>query len=81
MRKNGLFALLAFILVFTACKPAATATTTAVPAKTMECTIATSIFPQPKAESAKTYAPITSSDWTKGPENATMTIIEYSDFT
>lgn len=27
------------------------------------------------------FAPITASDWVKGPENATMTIIEYSDFT
>lgn len=81
MRKNWLFALLALILVFTACKPAATATTTAAPAKAMECTVAASVFPQTKAESAKVYAPITSSDWTKGPENATMTIIEYSDFT
>lgn len=27
------------------------------------------------------YAPISAADWIKGPENATMTIIEYSDFT
>lgn len=78
MRKTGLFALFAFILVFTACKPAA-ATTPA--ANLMECTISPSVFPTPKAETEKVYAPITASDWTKGPDNALMTIIEYSDFT
>lgn len=79
MRKIGLFTLLAIFLVVTACKPAVTATTTAT--KEMECTLAKSVFPAAKAESAKVYAPITSSDWTKGPENATLTIIEYSDYT
>lgn len=77
MRKIGLFVILAIFLAVTACKPAVTATVT----KEMECTIAKSIFPAAKTESAKVYAPITSSDWTKGPENATLTIIEYSDYT
>lgn len=37
-------------------------------------------FPAARSETPA-YAPITASDWVKGPENATMTIIEYSDFT
>jgi hypothetical protein len=73
MRKIGLFALFALLLVVTACKPATV--------KAMDCTIAKSTIFTVKPESAKVYAPITSSDWTKGPENATLTIIEYSDFT
>jgi len=87
MRKIGLIALFLVFVIVTACKPATgtvtstTSTVSTTTAKTMECKIASSVFPAPKAESAKVYAPITSSDWTKGPENATLTVIEYSDFT
>jgi hypothetical protein len=77
MRKIGLFALFVILLVASACKPGSTSGS----GKAMECTISTSVFPSVKPESAKVYEPITSSDWTKGPENATLTIIEYSDFT
>jgi hypothetical protein len=46
-----------------------------------ECQVTQSLFPDPKGVEFQTYAPISASDYVKGPENATLTIIEYSDFT
>jgi hypothetical protein len=82
MRKTALFFLMVLIMVLTACKgttstPAATPSPTPKP----DCQLTSSIFPAPKDASAATYAPISSSDWVKGPEDATLTVIEYSDFT
>jgi curved DNA-binding protein CbpA len=58
---------------------------TAVPeivgAKPGECLVATSIFPPEKTDYAKKLPPVSSGDYVKGPADATMTIIEYSDFT
>jgi hypothetical protein len=89
MRKIWLSSLLLVVLVLTACKGNATATPTATPtsapteipgAKPGECQVASSLFPAPRPASAAVYAPITASDYSKGPADATMTIIEYSDY-
>ncbi len=81
MRKIVLFLLLVPALILTACKTnAATPEATATP-QLADCQLTSSIFPAPKDASAATYAPITSSDWVKGPADATLTVIEYSDFT
>jgi hypothetical protein len=40
-----------------------------------------SIFPPEKGAEWQKFAPISTSDYVQGPENALMTIIEYSDFT
>jgi len=42
------------------------------------CTLTTNTEPQPTEESL--FGPITESDWVIGPEDATVTLIEYSDF-
>jgi curved DNA-binding protein CbpA len=61
--------------------PASTAVKEIVGAKPGECQVAPSIFPPEKGAEWQTYAPISASDYVKGPENAVMTIFEYSDFT
>jgi curved DNA-binding protein CbpA len=59
--------------------------TTAVPeivgARPGECLPASSIFPPEKTDYAAKLPPISSNDYSKGPADALMTIIEYSDFT
>jgi hypothetical protein len=89
MRKIWLSSLLLVVLVLTACKGNTTVTPTATPttapteipgAKPGECQVASSLFPAPRPASAAVYAPITASDYSKGPADATMTIIEYSDY-
>lgn len=89
MRKTALFILLVLILVLTACKPKTSTTTPeatltptiAIPTIAPDCKLTASIFPAPRDASAVTYAPISEDDWVLGPENATLTVIEYSDFT
>lgn len=60
---------------------AATAVPEIVCAKPGECLPATSIFPPEKTEYAAKLPPVSSTDYVKGPADAVMTIIEYSDFT
>ena len=88
MRKTALFILLVLVIVLTACKPKTTTTpeatvtpTTAIPTIAPDCKLTASLFPAPRDASAVTYAPISENDWVLGPENATLTVIEYSDFT
>lgn len=50
-------------------------------AKPGECQVTQSLFPDPRGSEFQTYAPISASDYVKGPAGATLTIIEYSDFT
>lgn len=73
--------------------PTPTVTTTARPSPTVVLTVPTqaALFPDsgctvvtqkptpgPTAESI--FPPVSDSDWVKGPANAKVTIIEYSDF-
>jgi hypothetical protein len=60
---------------------APTAGTEIVGAKPGDCQVTGSIFPPEKGTEWQKFAPINSSDYVQGPENAVMTIIEYSDFT
>ena len=60
---------------------APTAGTEIVGAKPGDCQVTGSIFPPEKGAEWQKFAPINSSDYVQGPENAVMTIIEYSDFT
>ena len=43
------------------------------------CTVVTQ-KPTPGPTPETVYPPVTDTDWTKGPANAKVTIIEYSDF-
>lgn len=69
--------------------PTAAAEPTALPtageqivgAKPGECQVTQSLFPEPRGVEFQTYAPISASDYVKGPADAVMTIIEYADFT
>ncbi len=81
MRKTALFLLMVLAMVLTACK-GTTSTPAATPSPTPnpDCQLTAPIL-QPKDASAVTYAPITADDHVLGPENATLTVIEYSDFT
>lgn len=45
---------------------------------TSECTLASSV-PEPPAEYVEKFGP-TKTDWSLGPEDATITIVEYGDF-
>lgn len=94
MRKFVYLALLIVMLTAAACTnktPAATPTveptaTTEAATETTglqpgECQVVSGIFPAFKDASAATYAPISSNDWIKGPANATVTVIEFSDYT
>ena len=60
---------------------ASTAPVEIVGAKPGECLLAGSIFPAAKGPEWENYTPISSSDYVKGPEDARMTILEFSDFT
>ncbi len=44
-----------------------------------DCTVKT-LRPTPGPPAETIYPPITSSDWTKGPADAKVTIVEYGDF-
>ena len=73
--------------------PTLTATTKAQPTSTVSLTVPTQAVllpdsgctvvtqkPTPGPTPETVYPAITSADWTKGPESAKVTIIEYSDF-
>lgn len=57
----------------------AAATEVATSSGPATCTVSSSL-PTPGPTEASLFPPVTESDWTKGPENATMTIIIYDDF-
>jgi len=94
MRKLWLILVLA-ALIITACTPKTPAPTpTAVPptaapttatstdpttVQSEDCQV-TSIFPEPKAPLNVTVPRPSADDWTIGPANARMVVIEYSDF-
>lgn len=97
MRKLMLFVAMLTLLVLAACGNATptveptptaaepTALPTAEPqivgAAPGECQLTPSLFPAPKGSEWLTFAPISASDYSKGAENATLTIMEYADFT
>jgi len=76
------------VTVVTSPTPAATANSTAAAQPTPtaatapgQCKVTSTLFPAPKSADAATYAPISTSDFIEGPATATMTLIEYADFT
>ncbi len=94
MRKFVYLTLLVVMLVTAACtnknpeatptaEPAATndSSTTAVALQSGECELIGGIFPDFKDASAATYAPIMETEWVRGPQDATMTVIEYAEYT
>jgi curved DNA-binding protein CbpA len=60
---------------------AATAVPNLVGVAPGECRVTESIFPPEKGDEWKKYTPVGLADYVKGPEDARMTIFEYSDFT
>jgi hypothetical protein len=73
--------------------PTSTVTTTARPAPTVVLTVPTQAAPFPDSDctvvtqkptpgptAESIFPPISNTDWVKGPANAKLTIIEYSDF-
>ncbi|MEN4013701.1 MAG: peptidylprolyl isomerase [Chloroflexota bacterium] len=85
MRKTGLWMLLVVALLLAACAPAEpaaepTPTRRAVPeGPPMACTLF-SLFPDPRDPASVNLPPISADDWSRGPDNARLTILEYSDF-
>jgi len=94
MKKTVLYLLLVVSMLLAGCSDSTTATTPAeantpkppisVPATvasgtTMDCTvISQEPTPGPTAESL--FPPVTENDWVRGPDTASVTILEYSDF-
>lgn len=89
MHKLWLFIVTTMALVLAACsatKTPATATIAqpAVPTQdpkaiSMECQVAR-IIPTPDPTEVSLFPPAGPSDWVRGKEDATLTIIDYSDF-
>ena len=94
MRKIPIFMLLLLAVVLAACRgaqPTPTATSSPVPTVVLDIPIAdefstdsgctvVSVKPTPGPTPESPYFPITDADWTRGPANARITIIEYGDF-
>ena len=55
-----------------------TTTQPAIPTRQPGCTVRTRSSPNPTVESL--LPPVADKDWTQGPSDASVTIIEYSDF-
>lgn len=90
MRPITLFILMVFTLLLSACgqtgtlpsTPVTLPTSTSTPLPTSapaECKVYPS-FPTPDPTFESLIPPITEKDWSIGPENAKITILEYSDF-
>ena len=83
MRKFWLTAALFLLLVLAACSGASTgqnATGADLPAgDPMECTLS-SVFPEPTDLTTAKLPELTSADWSRGPEDARLLLVEYSDF-
>jgi len=83
---NVLSAVRPTVTVVASSTPPATATPGPTPTATPavapgQCKVTSTLFPAPKSAADATYAPISSSDFIEGPDTATMTLIEYADFT
>jgi PBP1b-binding outer membrane lipoprotein LpoB len=57
----------------------ATATSGAIAGEIQGCTVV-SVQPTPSPDEESLFAPVSDDDWTIGPEDARVTLIEYSDF-
>lgn len=87
MRKFWLLLALSAALILTACgqatpttAPQTTQSSQVIPAgEPMACTIF-SPFPEPKDPAALKLPAISESDWSRGSEDAILTLVEYSDF-
>jgi len=76
MRKYWLAAALLALLVLAACSPAAPTAESAVP---MACTLQSVFGDEVDPASAK-LPEVTAADWSRGPEDARLMLVEYSDF-
>jgi protein-disulfide isomerase len=56
-----------------------TATSGAVAGEVQGCTVV-SVQPTPSPDEESLFAPASGDDWSRGPEDAKVTLIEYSDF-
>ena len=83
MRKLWLTAALFSLLILAACSGAATgqnSTGADLPAEVpMECTL-TSVFPDPTDLASAKLPEVTNADWSRGPKDARLMLVEYSDF-
>src|SRR5574340_588372 len=78
MRKYWLIAALLSVLVLASCQGSGAGLTKSNAAP-MECTIS-STFPDPTDPASVKLPAITDKDWSRGPTDAKLTILEYSDF-
>jgi cyclophilin family peptidyl-prolyl cis-trans isomerase/protein-disulfide isomerase len=76
IRKYWLAAALLALLILAACSPAAP---TAEPAIPMACTLQ-SVFGDEVDPASVKFPEVTSADWSRGPEDARLMLVEYSDF-
>ncbi len=83
MRKQWIFFALLAVMILSACGKSATPTPTIAPTKAAapaaDCTVVSS-FPDPTDPASVKLPPISASDWSRGSENAILTLIDYSDF-
>jgi cyclophilin family peptidyl-prolyl cis-trans isomerase/protein-disulfide isomerase len=80
MRKFWLAIILLAAMVLSACSSAApTPATTAVQETAMECTLF-NILPEPRDPASVKLPAINGQDWSRGSENAVLTLLVYSDF-
>ncbi len=87
MRKQWIFFALLAVIILSSCGKSAAPTPTAAPTTAptqvagpaADCTVVSS-FPDPTDPASVKLAPISASDWSRGPENAILTLIDYSDF-
>jgi hypothetical protein len=96
MRKSPTYVLFSAVLALislAACAPAkspalvATATATTQPttsspaqANAAGCRVESSLIPTPDATQVSQYPAVSKSDWSEGPEDASVTFIEYGDY-
>ncbi|HWR65071.1 MAG TPA: peptidylprolyl isomerase [Bellilinea sp.] len=76
MRKYWLAAALLALLILAACSPAAPTAESSVP---MACTLQ-SVFGDEVDPASVNLPEVTAADWSRGPEDARLMLVEYSDF-
>ena len=76
MRKYGFVAALLFFLLLAACSPAAPTAESTPP---MACTIQ-SVFGDEVDPASVKFPGVTAADWSRGPDDARLMLVEYSDF-